>query len=156
MESEKFFNYYVEVLTSTLHEALGKNLVFQAQQKINKEEIESLKYTIQDLTNKLNQQVTLQENLSNIGQQLNNKDQEIGNLKEEYDSVKKQLVHIETFKSELVAARTENINLKKQYQKQILELKQKIEYLQMTPAQRRKFDSKNQIQNIETKDGGEF
>jgi len=133
MNNDKFFNYYVELLTSTLHDAIGKNLVFQTQQRIYNEEKEGLE-------NKL--------------EQLNHKNSEIENLTVKRDN------HIETFKNELVAARNE-INLLKQnenkiieeYESQIKKLTDQIEYLNLTPAQRRKI---NKTQQSEINDGGEF
>ena len=44
---EKFTNYYIEILTKTVHDALGKNLVFQAQNRIDTETIQELKNVIE-------------------------------------------------------------------------------------------------------------
>lgn len=44
---EKFTNYYIEILTKTVHDALGKNIVFQAQNRIDTETIQELKNVIE-------------------------------------------------------------------------------------------------------------
>lgn len=44
---EKFTNYYIEILTKTVHDALGKNIVFQAQNRIDAEAIQELKNIIE-------------------------------------------------------------------------------------------------------------
>ncbi len=133
MNNDKFVNYYVELLTSTLHDALGKNLVFQTQQRISNEEKDQFESVINELKNK-NEEI--------------------------FDLTSKRDDHIETFKSELIAARSEITQLKlskqsiiSEYEEQIKKLKEQIEYLNLTPIQRKKFD-KNSQKGVN--DGGEF
>lgn len=172
MNNERFFNTYVELLTSNFHDALGKNIVFQAQAKINAEDQEELKKKVEILENKLKEFNDIEKNIEEKDHQLLDKNAEIGRLKNEFEQVKAETNHLNTFKNELISARQEIQNKEKEkekialsYEKKIEELNSKIEYLQMTPAQRRKFDAKNDpvlIKEIKeevesySKDGGIF
>lgn len=192
MADERFFNYYVEILNSTLHEALGKNIVFQTQAKISGEDIESLKNTISNLESKVEQFEGLEKNIEDQGMQLSQKEQELQKILQERDSARNEASHIDTFRNELVSARNELVNknaeinglnsekqllLQKisrtesienelkianekisEYLLDIKNLEDQINYLKMTPAQRRKYDQKNNKidNNVVTEDGGSF
>ena len=84
------------------------------------------------------------------------------NIKNQYEAVKGQLNHLETFKSELSKSREEVVKIKSDYENKIEELNKKIEYLQLTPAKRKKIDVLNSksentlLSSTETKDGGSF
>ena len=150
MNNERFFNAYVELLTSTFHDALGKNIVFQAQAKINAEDQEELKKKVEILENKLQEFNDIEKNIEEKDHQLLDKNTEIGRLKNDFEQIRAETNHLNTFKNELISARQELQNKEKEkeklalrYEKKIEELNSKIEYLQMTPAQRRKFDAKN-------------
>lgn len=195
MNNERFFNTYVELLTSTFHEALGKNIVFQAQAKINAEDQEELKKKIEILENKLQEFNDIEKNIEEKDHEILGKNAEIGRLKNEFEQVKAETNHLNTFKNELISARQELQNKNKEIQdlnslkerekneiisdftkkikilnddnsKVVQELRSRIEYLQMTPAQRRKFDASNSVvsnkentsivYNDNSKDGGTF
>lgn len=204
MNNERFFNTYVELLTSTFHEALGKNIVFQAQAKINAEDQEELKKKIEILENTLQGFNDIEKNIEEKDHEILDKNAEIGRLKNEFEQVKAESNHLNTFKNELISARQELQNKNKEIQdlnslkerekneirldferkikvltddknisileltrekeKAIQELNSKIEYLQMTPAQRRKFDAKNSVSSEKenlivensSEDGGTF
>jgi chaperonin cofactor prefoldin len=108
---------------------------------------------------------------------LNDELSRLRSIQSEYEKVKNQVNHIETFRNELNKAREEiramqdvhsnEINLiKSSYEKTIAELNEKIEYLQLTPAKRKKIDEQKALQdskketntNVEAivKDGGSF
>jgi chromosome segregation ATPase len=168
MNNERFFNHYVELLTSTLHEALGKNIVFQAQAKVSAEDFESLQNTITHLNDKIEEYKNIENNVQTKDSAIREKEDEIGRLKSERDSAKNEASHIETFRNELIAARNEiqkrDIeinNIKTGYENKLKDLEETIKYLQMTPAQKRKFDStKTKViqTNIvsDNNDGGSF
>ena len=204
MNNERFFNAYVELLTSNFHDALGKNIVFQAQAKINVEDQEELKKKIEILENRLEEFGDIEKNIEEKDHELLDKNAEIGRLKNEFEQVKAESNHLNTFKNELISARQELQNKNKEIQdlnslkerekneirldferkikvltddknisileltrekeKVIQELNSKIEYLQMTPAQRRKFDAKNSVSSEKenlivensSEDGGTF
>jgi chromosome segregation ATPase len=224
MGNEKYLNYYVEILTSTLTDCVVRNVSMQANAKISEdviedqsEKIEKLSVALkelEDVNRKLREGQTANENniITDLKNKLAEKDRELtvsSNLVNElntkyrdYDSVKNQVSHVDTFKAELIRAREEiartrnenqaNIdNLTKKYEeekanllkqnaeekanleKQIAELDAKIDYLQLSPAKRKKIDELNkgpsivsvmQYDNISTatvddnsiKDGGTF
>ena len=204
MNNERFFNAYVELLRSNFHDALGKNIVFQAQAKINVEDQEELKKKIEILENRLEEFGDIEKNIEEKDHELLDKNAEIGRLKNEFEQVKAESNHLNTFKNELISARQELQNKNKEIQdlnslkerekneirldferkikvltddknisileltrekeKAIQELNSKIEYLQMTPAQRRKFDAKNSVSSEKenlivensSEDGGTF
>ena len=77
MTNDNFIKYYVEILNSTLHEAIGKNLVFQAQSKLDKEELELLQEQISKYNLEKNTTVQNQSSMQNLIQSLNNKVEEL-------------------------------------------------------------------------------
>jgi chromosome segregation ATPase len=132
---------------------------------------------------------SIKEHLDTI-KGLNEKIAEADKLKNEYENVKHQVQHVDTFRNELTKTREEfdrNKNeyenkikqlsnesetklkeLTGNYENKIKELTDKIEYLQLTPAKRKKLDDdKVSVTPIEntlevftksdiTKDGGSF
>ena len=181
MDQDRFYNYYIETLNTTLQDAIGKNIVFQVQARIAKEDLDSLGNSIQNLNDKLEGYGELEQNLNLQGEALNSKNLEIQNLVRERDHAKHEASHIETFRNELVAARQELqqknveiqtlkathekqvssmkaefdikmvslksdcdkilLDLELRTQKEIKELKEKVAYGEMTPAQKRKFNN---------------
>ncbi len=142
MGNEKYLNYYIETLTSTMTDCLIRNVSMQANAKITDEviqeqskkiedilsvlndkqkEIDSLKTnktnvendTINDLNNKIKQKDVDLTNLSNEISELRNKYRD-------YDSIKNQATHVDTFKTELIKAREETNNLRNEYENKIL------------------------------------
>ena len=99
---------------------------------------------------------------------------ELNKMRGEYENVRHQVQHINTFRRELTKERDEHEKTKKNYELIISELKSKIDYLQLTPAKRKKVDeaksktseSSNNVTVLEvvsdpndpsaTKDGGSF
>lgn len=161
MSENNYYNYYVETLTNTMTDAIIRNVSLQASVKVNEELVKEYDETIQLLDaeiGKLNEQLENEREVRNQSEnsriqfldsevsRLNSELNEIRNLKSEYDNIKNQVQHIETFKRELALSREENKKLQKE-----------IEYLQLTPAKRKKIDEQNTINQVEnTKDGGTF
>ena len=161
MGENNYYNYYVETLTNTMTDAIIRNVSLQASVKVNEELVKEYDETIQLLDaeiGKLNEQLENEREVRNQSEnsriqfldsevsRLNSELNEIRNLKSEYDNIKNQVQHIETFKRELALSREENKKLQKE-----------IEYLQLTPAKRKKIDEQNTINQVEnTKDGGSF
>lgn len=132
---------------------------------------------------------SIKEHLDTI-KGLNEKIAEADKLKNEYENVKHQVQHVDTFRNELTKTREEFDRNKNEYENKIKqlsnesatklkeltgnyentikELTDKIEYLQLTPAKRKKLDDdKVSVTPIEntlevftksdiTKDGGSF
>ena len=158
MNNDKFFNHYVEILNSTLQEAIGKNIIFQAQAKVSGEELESLITQNEELSKKLEEYRNSQQNIESTSHILKQREQEIETLKNDAS-------HIETFRNQLISTKkqlddknSEINNIIKEKDFIINQLQEQIEYLQMTPAQKRKFDiNKNKQEfSLESNDGGNF
>ena len=167
--SEKYLNYYVELLSSTVNDVVLRNISLQANSRISEDVIAEQQQQIQSLLSKSENDTISIDNSRNeysknladqqsIINDLNNKITVLnGNAKEVKDS-KHQLAHIDTFRNELVKARKENDDLHDHYDRLVTELNYEIQYLQLTPAQRKKIDN-NKVAEIvpETvKDGGMF
>jgi chromosome segregation ATPase len=147
MGNEKYLNYYVEVLTGTMTDAVIRNISLQASNKIADETIAELSNAIQEISQN-------NEALSNQVEDLQKKYNDLVSSKAEYDNVKHQVEHIDTFRTELIKEREAHEQTRK-------ELNDRIEYLQLTPAKRKKIDEANKPAEepapIEiTEDGGLF
>lgn len=200
MDNNKYVNYYVELLSSTLTDAVLRNVSLQTNDKISKEIIEelqksvnTLKSEIIDLNNvqsksqidkdKLNaEQKSALENTIQVHQNtitdLKNEVSQFNNVKNDYENVKTQLTHVDKFRAELIKTQEivkdkdrqiDNIVAEKDIQLQeyirnkdidIKLLQDQIEYLQLTPSQRKKIDSQKERLLVEDdnliKDGGSF
>jgi chromosome segregation ATPase len=185
MSNENYVNHYVEILTSTMTDAVIRNISLQANGKIS----ESVIAEQQSRIDKLNSEVkSYTDNLNGTNEQyrntiegLQNQVNELNGMKAEYENIKHQANHVDTFRSELIRERelhqqTRNdydLKIKElngDYDLKIKELNEKIEYLQLTPAKRKKIDDSKitttvevteeplTLFNIDTtiKDGGSF
>jgi predicted nuclease with TOPRIM domain len=161
MNNENYVNYYVEILTNTLTDAVVRNVSLQANAKISDDVINHQNKQIDDLKNKLKEKEIEVENCKNHIERLEYD-------RENFESVKSQVTHLDTFRSELMKSRKENEELISKHKKVVEELNSKIEFLQLSPAQRKKVTPVNTTQstvpaikvktNLETitKDGGSF
>ena len=182
MSSENYINHYVEILTSTMTDAVIRNISLQANAKISENvigeqqnKIEKLNSEVEKILNvseteknnhvtNLNVKIEEQKNyITNLENQLN----ELNNMKGVYENVKHQVGHIDTFKNELIKERDLHQQTRNDYELTIKKLNEKIEYLQLTPAKRKKIDEikvppvvetleVNEIDNSIIKDGGSF
>ena len=178
MENGNYVNHYVEILTGTMTDAVIRNISLQANAKVTEEilkdqtsVIESLKQEIENLnngksSNEINLEQTINGHLNRISElekQLN----DINALKSEYENVKHQVQHIDTFRNELIKEREEHQKTRSSYEKSIKKLNDQIEYLQLSPAKRKKIDeakavkteSKSEVKpevKEEIKDAGTF
>jgi hypothetical protein len=169
MSNEKYLNYYVEILTGTMTDAVIRNVSLQANARVTEEILEEQAKRIEELsvleanrgaeTNaevlKLNGTIT---NLNTTIGNLNNELNDLRRQRGEFEAVKNQVQHVDTFRNELVKA-----------QEKIKELNAHIEYLQLTPAKRKKIDDAKQTKTVDVvtaevkvettetiKDGGSF
>jgi len=220
MGNEKYLNYYIEVLTSTLNDCVIRNVSMQANAKITDdvikdqgEKIEQLSKMLRDneeANRKLKEDNSLNENniINDLKNRMIEKEQELARQSNtiaelnskvrEFDVIKNQATHVDTFKNELIKAREEIVNTKNDYDKkindlvstnknevdvlrkkhetekddlnkQIAELSAKIDYLQLSPAKRKKIDELNKgvstvtpipeaipVDDNAIKDGGTF
>jgi small-conductance mechanosensitive channel len=202
MGNEKYLNYYVEILTNTLTDAVIRNVSLQANARVTEDVIKDQIKRNEDLVNQINNLNTDSidkvnnlndeiKELKNYNQQsensiindLNNKVKghldtinnltnqlaELNKMKGEYENIKHQVNHVDTFRNELVKERDEHQKTRDEFKIKIEELNNQIEYLQLTPAKRKKLeDEKNKAVEVlegssvlplvdETiKDGGSF
>jgi chromosome segregation ATPase len=173
MGNEKFVNYYIEGLISTLQDCLIRNISLQANDRISKEliedhskkveglngtidalkvELESAKKQQSDTDNQRYQNLenSIKDHLNTIAK-LNGEISQLNEMKNEYENVKHQVQHVDTFRAELNKTREELNNtridyenkikiLEDSHQVQIKELNETIDYLQLTPAKRKKIE----------------
>lgn len=164
MQNENYVNYYIETLTSTMTDAIVRNVSLQASNRLHEDIIKEYEKVIGELSNQQNESI---ESLQNENNRLVDEISSLRQFKSEYENIKHQAQHVDTFRNELIRAREENDVLKKQYESTIHQLNEKIEYLQMSPAKRKKYDEQQtqknfveegEINNKNTpyKDGGIF
>lgn len=176
MSNENYVNHYVEILTSTMTDAVIRNISLQANAKISEEVINDLKRQLEgayaEIGNFQNGQSAEIESLKssidghlNTITRLNNEITTLNTMRNEFENTKNQVQHINTFRNELVKARDEHQKVCEQYESRITELNDKIEYLQLTPAKRKKIDDEKAkqvgtsvlpISQEPIKDGGSF
>ena len=96
MDQEKVLNTYIELLTATVTESVQKNLILQAQKKMAESELNDAKKLLSDY------QIIIQ--------QLKDENENVTKQKDtivfDRSNDKKSQEHLETFKNELVKART--------------------------------------------------
>jgi len=191
MGNENYLNYYVEILTGTMTDAVIRNISLQANARVTEDVInekikknneyeniiENLKKELESIKIGKNQETDSKIlNLENINKghldtinSLNNQLSELNRMKGEYETVKHQVGHVNTFRSELIKERENHQKTRDEYEFKLKELDDQIKYLQLTPAKRKKIDEEKnkQVEVIEeisvlpitddiTKDGGSF
>lgn len=147
MENQNYYNYYIDTLTNTFTDAIMRNISLQASVKLSEDAIKEYESNLEMLDAEIGR---LREEITNLQ-----------NAKSDYENTKHQVQHIDTFRNELIQARKENEDLKKYYENEINILNDRIDYLQLTPAKRKKVDKLNVSNDeINTKDsirdGGSF
>lgn len=141
MGNEKYLNYYIETLTTTMTDCVIRNVSMQANAKITDEVVKEqsekidalvksnaeLQKTIQHLeqsklTSENNTINELKNKVSELEGKLSSQKQEhddLINKFRDYDSVKNQATHVETFKSELIRARDETNRVRSELENRI-------------------------------------
>lgn len=172
MDNQKYFNYYVETLTNTLTDAIIRNVSLQASVKIAEESVQEYEKTFELLDaeiGQLKEQLFEERNkkdesvhntissLESEIKRLNAEMEDLRNQKSDFENTRQKLQHLDTFKQQIVVCREESEKMKKDYESIIDDLNKKIEYLQLSPAKRKKIDELNKSNVDElTKDGGIF
>jgi chromosome segregation ATPase len=191
MGNEKYLNYYVEILTGTMTDAVIRNISLQANARVTEDVINEQVKKNEDLikqignlnaevssvkeSNQQNENIKITNLESSIKghldtiNNLTNQLTELNKMKGEYENIKHQVNHVDTFRNELVKERDEHQKTRDEFKIKIEELNNQIEYLQLTPAKRKKLeDEKNKAVEVlegssvlplvdETiKDGGSF
>jgi chromosome segregation ATPase len=166
--SEKYLNYYLETMTGIMQDAVLRNISLQANERITNEVIQEQQKKIDELNVALENSnkhssdlhVELHKNINDLRNELS----EANRIKNEYENVKHQVHHVDTFRNELMKEREEHQKTRDNYELKIQELNNKIDYLQLTPAKRKKIDDAKLSSVTETKttveeiveDGGKF
>ncbi len=122
MSNQNYVNHYIDILTGTMTDAIVRNVSLQATAKINEEVLNNHQNELEQLRN------------GNVGQ--------ISQLNNEISSLRQQLEHLDTFRNELIRERVEHEKTKSNYEETIKGLKDRIEFLQLTPAKRSKIEAK--------------
>jgi hypothetical protein len=169
MNNEKYVNHYIEIMTGTMTDAVIRNVSLQANARVTEEILNEQAQLIEQLQNnedlkvgKLEQNVNEHlDTIANLNKQLS----ELNNMRSEYENVKHQVNHIDTFRNELVKERDDHQKTRNEFEKKIKKLNDHIEYLQLTPAKRKKIDETKAIKTVDvfsvetpaiTEDGGSF
>jgi chromosome segregation ATPase len=165
MSNENYLNHYVEILTSTMTDVIVRNISLQANARVTEEVVEEQAKRIEELSvieanrnAETSAEVTnLNGTIANLNTTIASLNAELNDLRSqrgEFEAVKSQAKHVDTFRNELVKA-----------QETIKELNEQIEYLQLTPAKRKKIDDAKQTKTVDVfsaestdtiKDGGSF
>jgi chromosome segregation ATPase len=190
--TEKYQQYYTKLLNGTLTDAIIKSISYQANIQLANDIIAEQEKTIQELesslkdskkqlddlkvnkTNNENSRILELENQikanSGIINRLQSDLNEANRLRTEYESVKHQASHVDTFRNELIKERENHKKTRDDYELKLQELNDRIEYLQLTPAKRKKIDEVNNkkvevveeivstlpLEIAEVRDGGSF
>ena len=175
MNNEKYLNYYVEILTNTMTDAVVRNVSLQANARVTEELVNEQAKRIEELSvmeanrnsetgsevERLNLVIA---NLNNSIANLNNELSDLRKQKSDFENVKHQVQHVDTFRNELLKERDLHQQTRVEYDDKIKELNDQIEYLQLTPAKRKKIDESKAIKTVDNftddstiiKDGGSF
>lgn len=162
MGNEKYLNYYVEILTNTLTDAVVRNVSLQANARVSEDVINEQLKRNEDLSKQisnLNTEIFSVKELShqNENTEINNLKNiikghldtinnltsqltELDKMKGEYKNVKHQVRHVDTFRNELLKEREERQQDRNHFENKIKELNNEIEYLKLTPTKRKKVD----------------
>ena len=105
MNQEKFVNVYVELLNSTLTEAIKKNIVAQAQNKVNETDLAELQKSFAEM------QLEKDNRIRSLVEELNGTRRQIGQLSTQIEQNKTSNEHFETYKNELINCRKKNEEL---------------------------------------------
>jgi len=129
LNKEKFINYYISLLNSTVSEAINKNLVIQAEKKVLEDDLLELK-KLEDLI--VSMRTEHQNQINDLKNQLNEarRQKEVSSI--ENNELKKSVQHVDTFKNELSIERTKNKSLMQELDEKNIEienLKKQIEKL---------------------------
>ena len=178
MSNENYINHYIDILSATLNDAILRNVSLQANARISEEVIKSY----DEIVGKVNDE---KQALINQIEESKDKDSEevvelkkriegleaenisFRNQEENFNKAKTQVQHLDTFRSELAKARKEKEDICNDYEIKIKDLQDQIDYLQLTPAKRKKVDeakaasvSQNTVVELvesdDSKDGGSF
>lgn len=163
---KNYVDYYIELLASTMQDAIIRNISLQANAKLTDIAIGQLNEKVIELESEIEKHhmnnSSNEDAYKNKINELNLEISRLNSMKTEYENIKNQANHVDTFRNELLKARQENDKIRDEYEIKIKELNDKIAYLQLTPAKRKKIDELNNKAedpvglDALVKDGGSF
>jgi chromosome segregation ATPase len=113
MDQEKFIGTYIELLNTTLSEAIQKNIVAQSQKKVLETENLELVQRFDSVKTKFESELSTKEKeIQSLKNELNSTRQQLGNLSTSIHEANIATQHFQTFKNELSASRSEIETLK--------------------------------------------
>ena len=168
MSSEKYINYYIETLVSTLTDCVVRNVSLQANAKVTDEviqdqqkknvglekQIEELLSVVEESKQKKvqNENATIQSLQQQLQQKIEEVDRlnvelnSVASLRKQYEEVKGQLAHLDSFRNEIVKTRTEIRTITDNYEAQIKELNKKIESLQKSLKRKKQKETNHPVE----------
>jgi len=99
MSDTNYINHYVEVLTTTMTDAIVRNVSLQAQTKVLNDVVENQSKQLDEAYTVIN---GLKDEISNIQKGNNTYD----DMKVAYENAQNQLSHLDTFRNELIKERS--------------------------------------------------
>ena len=118
MSQEKYVNHYIEILTTTLQDAIVRNISMQANAKVTEETFQQFATDNQKLKEQLASErekgIAKVDELNAQIIALVNRIDIFKSERSDVESMRHQLQHLETFKNQLALTQKENLDLKKQ------------------------------------------
>jgi chromosome segregation ATPase len=151
MSDANYINHYVEILTTTMTDAIIRNVSLQAQTKVLNEVVENQSKQLDEAYTTIN---GLKDEIRNIQKGNNSYD----DMKVAYENAQNQLSHLDTFRNELIKERNDHQKTRDDYESQIATLNKKLEKLKPTPVKKVKEEVVLPAveENTIIKDGGSF
>ena len=145
MENTSYVNHYIEILTSTMNDAILRNVSLQANLRIHEESINNIQKKFEEkITEKDNEIASLKNEINNQSTKLI----ELNNMRQEFDNTKHQVQHLETFRNELHKER----QIVEQLRNELEELKTPIKKTRKPKV----LEVSTEVTNFTQKDGGSF
>jgi len=118
MSQEKYVNHYIEILTTTLQDAIVRNISMQANAKVTEETFQQFATDNQKLKEQLaaerEKAIAKVDELNAQIIALGNRIDIFKSERSDVESMRHQLQHLETFKNQLAITQKDNIDLRKQ------------------------------------------
>ena len=118
MSQEKYVNHYIEILTTTLQDAIVRNISMQANAKVTEETFQQFVTDNQKLKEQLASQREKEiAKVDELNAQIIALSSRIDIFKSErsdVENMRHQIQHLDTFKNQLALTQNENIELKKE------------------------------------------
>jgi len=137
MSNEKYVNYYIELLTSTMHDAVVRNISLQTNAKITEEAVKEIVSDNERFKGEISK-------LQGVIVELNRQIEEFNVMKREFEETKYQIQHLNTFRTDLVVSRQESQGL----QIKVQELEQELD--QFRNPKKGKKNKQPPVQTVQT------